>query len=239
MTDPTTSGPASLAPRLPSPFEQSGADPLPTGQPQTDIPAPAAISPARQVREAERQKRTEAKAVTRKDVTDLFASFTPEAPKTESAAEKERKRRVARWETNVRQLATAFEELGGGHSIADSAAALKALQVTLRKGIAAIEALSDSKLDPAQSFDPKPPRAPRGSRQSVPAPEPVAEDETPAVLADPEPEHLPYPEVVTPTDIPEGAKVVHRRPGRPAPLSTTIDEAGPRGAEDPNAGDGF
>lgn len=101
------------------------------------------------------------KSVTKRDVNELLASFEPEAPKSESPAEKERARRIARLENGVRTLAKNLEEWGVTDGIpADAAAALKALKTVLSKGTSAISSLSDAKLG-MTAATPKTTRAPK------------------------------------------------------------------------------
>jgi hypothetical protein len=100
----------------------------------------------------------DAKPSAKKIARDLLASFAPAAPVVESAAEKERKRRVEVLTTKVRQLAQSFDDLNAidGDPVA-AAAGLKALNTALSQGTKAIQALTDAKLAP----EPKAPRTPK------------------------------------------------------------------------------
>lgn len=102
--------------------------------------------------------------VTKRDVTDLLASFAPEPPKVESPAEKERARRVGRLESAIQTFVKNLEEWGVPDGTpADAAAALKALKTVQLKSTGAINSLTEAKLGLA----PKTERAPRQAKAEV------------------------------------------------------------------------
>jgi hypothetical protein len=165
-------------------------------------------------------------SVTKRDVTALLASFEPEAPKTESAAEKERARRIGRLETGIRTLAKNLEEWGVTEGTpADAAAALRALQTVLKKGTAAINSLTEVKLGVAE----KTTRAPRASKPVAETPVRDQDDpqdadpatDGPAVAADGAPEESP--EAVD-------ARIKEQRAARSGPSFST--QGGPAGGSE-------
>lgn len=197
--------------------------------------------------EAEAVKKT----VTKRDVTALLESFKPELPKAESAAEKERTRRIKAWNAAVANLASVLDSFGAiDGPPADAAAALRALGTVQKKGAATIAGISDAKL--TGEVVPKAARQPRPSTARTLS----AEDSKAAVeRAEVPDEAVAKPEETTEemdarikaereARAEEGAPAAptqHRsgppRSGPVAPTSTT--QGDPRGDEDPNSEDGF
>jgi hypothetical protein len=171
--------------------------------------------------------------VTKRDVTALLDGFKPEPPKVESPAEKERAKRLAKYEAAVRNVAVVFEELGGPDGTVESAAAaLKALVVVLKKGEAAIAGISDAKLVPGVKAAPSP-RAAKPTPEPEKAPEPEAD-------ATPEPPDVDAAIVAAggrTSGPPAAARTPRSGPAATPPAPVVDDD--PRGDEDPNLGDGF
>jgi len=185
--------------------------------------------------------------VTKRDVTELLKSFEPEPVKTPTAAEKERARRLDTWSKAVRAVATQFEQLGGTDgSLADAAAALKALATVAKKGDAAISGLSDAKLVPSDVA----PRAARAPRQSTTrtlneadSAAAVAREAGPSDAQDDDTEASAAVEalqkVEQATEAATTAVSGVRSGPRSGPAATAAPAADLRGNEDPNANDGF
>src|SRR5690349_1655597 len=96
---------------------------------------------------AEATEKVVRSSVTKRDVSALVAAFETPAKPEQTAAEKERAKRIERLENGIRNLVKNFEEWGVTEGTpADAAAALKALQTVQKKATAAIGSLTEAKL---------------------------------------------------------------------------------------------
>lgn len=191
------------------------------------------------------------------DIEARFAAFEPVKPEPDSPATRERRHRHQRVDKIVERAVSDLRQLGlvFAADAAMSIAALDSLEQVGFQAHAAINTIPDSKLvTPAEARASKP-RAPRKPKPEV-APKPETTTETPA--AEPETtveENAPAESIESPEEMDARFKAERaaREAGEPEPVAPdeTFEEyaarkkaereagAGPRGAEDPNAGDGF
>jgi hypothetical protein len=197
--------------------------------------------------------------LSKKDLEAAFAGLGP-APEP-TAADKERARRIASVEKLVGKLASDLVELGvTDGDLAHAAAAHDHLGAVLIHTKESLSALTDAKLTGGAK---KAPRKPRQPRSPKPAAEVTPLDEKPEAEPEAE-EHREEEAKAAPTGAPHfepapreddepeedgeavAARIAEQRAERGAPTgrppqqrSSQAASSDPRGATDPNLGDGF
>jgi hypothetical protein len=189
-------------------------------------------------------------APTKRDVTALLAEFEPAPAPQKSAVEKERERRVERVQAIIRDAATRLQQNGVADGTpADALAAFKALQTAGKRAVISVNSLTARQLE--LSEDDAPAKAPRAKRTSAPKAETPAEQPrveeivtsggdtivvAPDSVEEPSAEDEPLYKVEETKLVPALTNPIGA-PTRSGPAIPASSD--PRGAEDPNLGDGF